>query len=42
VGTLLYRLSFVFNDWTIWIIQLGIVYVGLLLAWFAVLMNVAA
>jgi hypothetical protein len=42
MGGFLYWLSFVFNAYTIWIGQLGVVYVGLLLAWLAVLTNVAA
>lgn len=42
VGGLLYWSSFVFNDWTIWIGNVGAIYVGLLVAWVAVLINVAA
>ena len=38
----LYWMSFAFGGWTIWIANLGIVYMDLLLAWVAVLLNILA
>ncbi len=38
----LYWMSFAFGGWTLWIPNVGIVYMDLLLAWLAVLMNILA
>ncbi len=41
-GGVFYWMSFAFGGWTIWVPNGGIIYVDLLLAWVAVLLNIAA
>ncbi len=41
-GGLVYWMAFAFEDWTIWISNLGIIYMGLILAWVAVLLGFMA
>ncbi len=41
-GGLLYWMSFAFDGWTVWINDLGVIYMGLILAWIAVLLGVMA
>ena len=41
-GSILYWLAFVFGGWTIWIKDVGVVYMDLLLAWVGVLLNALA
>lgn len=41
-GGLLYWMAFAFEDWTVWINGFGIIYMGLILAWVAVLLGVMA
>ncbi len=42
VSAVFYWMAFAFGGWTVWVSDVGIIYVDLLLAWVAVLLSIAA